>query len=184
MKHCEVTQFLFGVMAYVLAFNLSSRAGDSDWLSEYVKTTTTETVDRDTEGGVTGRTVVTDTTVEMRRKVTEVVRVDTNGIDHIVSRRTDSYDSLSARAVPIRSVIEEPETEGGHLVTTSATTVTRLPNGQITTYEERDSDLARLAITKRVTSLVNKHGEKVVTTEVPDKYGNLVVTKTTITSNR
>ncbi len=176
--------FLVGVMAYLPGLPLNSCAQNDDWANEYIKTTVTETVDRGVDGGIKGRTVVTDTKIEVRRRVTEVTRVDSNGIERVVSRKTDSYDSLSTRAVPIETVIEAPKTASGPLVVTSVTTILKKGRAQVTTYEKRDPKRGRLTITKRITSTVNDRGERVVTTETPNKHGLLVVTKKTVISNQ
>jgi hypothetical protein len=177
--------FLAGVSA-ILPIILPSLAvaENGDWTTEYLKTAVTETVDRDIEGDVTGRTVVTDTKIEVRRKVTESSRVDSNGVERVVSRKTESYDSVATRAIPIETVIESIDPSNGLLVATAVTTVTKNPSGQVTTYEARDPKRRSLHITKRITSILNEQGDRVVTIEVPDRNGRLVVTKTTTQSTR
>ncbi len=184
MKDCRAVVFLAGLAACLPGLLLPLCAQNEDWTKKYVKTTVTETVDRNLDGNITGRTVVTDSRMEVRRKVTEVTRVDTNGIVHVVSRKTESFDSLALRAIPIETVIEKPETPGGRLVVTAITTIVKTDDGQVTTYEARDPGRGALTITKRITSSVNDHGQKVLTVETPDKHGRLVVTKTTIQTSR
>lgn len=176
---------LAGFSAFLPGLLFSSLGAENvDWTTEYLKTAVTETVDRNLDGDLTGRTVVTDTKIEVRRRVTETTRVDSNGIERVASRKTESYDSVASRAVPIETVVESFETSSGLLVVKSVVTVTKTRNGQVTTYETRDPKRRRLAVSKRVTSKINDLGHRIATTEVPDGNGNLVVVKTTTQSTR
>lgn len=180
MKSRRTLVLLAGVLAVVPGLlPTSSAAENGDWTTEYLKTAVTETIDRNLDGDVTGRTVVTDTKIEVRRKVTEITRVDSNGFERVVSRKTESYDSVAVRAVPIETVTESLETAGGRLVVMAVTTVTKTPKGQVTTYEKRDPRRHGLVVTKRTTSTINDLGHKIVTTEMRDKGGELVTTRTT-----
>ena len=175
---------LVGVTAILTGLPLPTCAENEDWANKYLKTTVTESIDRSVGGDVTGRTVVTDTRIEVRRKVTEVTRVDSNGIERVVSRKTDSYDSLSTRAIPIETVIEKPRTRGGPLVAMSVTTILKRGKTQVATYETRDPGRGTLVISKRITTTINDRGEKVTTLETPNQHGILVVTRKTVLSTR
>lgn len=179
-KHYSVILIFVGVAAWFQGLPPSARAEGDDWIGEYTRTSIAETIERDTDGNITGRTVVTDTRVAVRQKITEVRKADTNGVEHLVSRKTDTYDSFDPRALPVEIVIEkQSDTEDKSLVITSVTTVVMAGFDKITTYETRDPGRNTLVISKRVTSGINKLGQKVITIETPDEYGNLVVTKTT-----
>jgi hypothetical protein len=183
MKHCGIFFILVVVAAWLQVPPLSARAESDDWVSEYTRTSIAETIKRNTDGDITERTVVTDTKVLVRQKVMEVRQIDTNGIEHVVSRRTDIYDSLAPRVLPIETTIEKQlEAGSGSLVVTAVTTIVTMGSTQTTTYEKRDPERERLVITKRVTKKIDDLGQQILSIETPDQFGNLVVTQTTTLS--
>lgn len=181
----DYSSLLIVLMAMVLscALPLSALAAKDGETSEYAQTSVTETTERNTNGEITGRTVVTDTRVAVRQKTTEICHVDTNGVESLTSRKTETFDSLAPGSAPIEIVIEERlDQKDEALAVTSVITRRKTGTSSVTTYEERDSEQGRLVIAKRVTSEVDRLGQRIVTTETLDEHGDLVVTKRTTLS--
>ena len=165
----------------VLVVGVACADGTDDgnrWIDEYIRTTTTETINADNEGRVKDRTTVVDTQVEVRRKVTETTRVDTNGVETVVYRRTEGYNTVYRSAQPVSIVVEGCDADGHSMVVKSITTVTATANGSITTVESRDKSGA-LVVTRRTTYDRDATGLETSTIETLGANGELVVTQTT-----
>lgn len=153
-------------------------AEENNVLKDFSKTTTTQTFNLNTDGDITGRTVVEETSVVMKVKETNVYNVDSNGLEYVSSRTTETCDHGGA----VKTVVEESDGVGGDLYVTAITTVERNGSTVATTYQTIDSKLGVLVVSRRVTTGIDDQGRSVTTTEERDEYGKLKVIKTVITS--
>ena len=164
-------------LVMILCSSLSLRAASDDeakWVKKYVVVRTTETVNRNTAGMVTSTTVVRESRISVRRRVTEVKAKDKHGAMRLVSRRTETYDSAGGSIT-----VEEGRVKGREgLVAVSTVTVEKTDTGQITTTQRRKPN-GTMGVVRCVTVSKSKDGTSTTTVAVPDKHGDLVVIQTT-----
>ena len=144
---------------------------------------TTEVFDLNSDGDIVGRTVTTDTTIALRSKVVEVHGVDSNGLEYVASRKTETYDSLKSGAQPKKIVVEKALEPGDKLIVTAVTTIVKNGSNMVTTYQGIDKRTGELVISKRVMNGVDDEGRFVTTIESRGKDGSLNVIKTTVKSS-
>lgn len=183
MKIVSINKCLIAVALVSFSLVGSLCADDKISLKDHAKVLTTEVFDLNSDGDIVGRTVTTDTTIALRSKVVEVHGVDSNGLEYVASRKTETYDSLRPGAQPNKIIVEKALEPGDELIVTAVTTIVKNGAGTITTCQGLDKKTGELVISKRVVTGVDDEGRFVTTIESRSKDGSLNVIKTTVKSS-
>jgi len=159
------------VVAFLFVQTISTAviaAEEEDWMKKHAVIKTTETQDHDDNGDVKAVNTIKTTSINITQTCTETKTKDKTGNLVLTSRVTDTVDTRGGRATIVESLLP------GHadLVTTSITTVQKIPNGTITTVQSRGTN-GVMQITNRTTVNIHPDGSTTTTVEGLDKRGRL-----------
>jgi hypothetical protein len=146
-----------------------SAGEEEDWMKKHAVTKTTETQDHDDNGDVKAVNTIKVTSINITQTCTETKTKDKTGNLVLASRVTDTVDTLGGRATIVESLLPGYS----DLITTSITTVQKIPNGTITTVQSRGAN-GVMQIVNRTTATIHPDGSITTTVEGLDKRGRLV----------
>lgn len=136
MKHASIAYLCLMLPACAYA------ADDGDLR---VITKSTETVDRNVQGEITGKTRVDETRISHRKVVTENIGFDTNGLETVTRRTTSITDTTGSTVTTVET--RDPATL--LMALASETTVQREPRGRTITTTRLPDAVGNLIISGR-----------------------------------
>lgn len=145
----------------------------NDWVKNHAIIKTTEIKDHDDHGAVRGSRTVTTTLINIVQTVTEIRKADATGNLIVISRTTETIDTLGGKAAIIENLLPGHST----LIPTSITTIQKTSDGLVTTVQNRGTNGA-MRIANRTTTLTHPDGSTQTTVEYPDKQGRLIPRQT------
>lgn len=176
---------VLGVVAVMLACGFggaSSVLGADDdlgWIADHIKSDSTSVKTFDDAGNLSRETVKTVERIDVSRVVTETLAKDESGTVRVQTRVTET-GKLTPSPFGEKVVVTEKRLPGSsRLVVVSVLTNVKLPNGTMSTVENR-SEGGSLRIVSRKTNLTDPETrETTYTVEGLNAKGNLVVKSVT-----
>ncbi|MDD4870724.1 MAG: hypothetical protein PHR77_09205 [Kiritimatiellae bacterium] len=151
-----------------------SAAEEEDWLKKHAVIKTTETQSHDDNGDVNAVNTIKTTSINITQTCIETKTKDKTGKLVLTSRTTETVDTLGGRATIIESLLPGQS----YLITTSITTVQKIPNGTVTTVQSRGTN-GVMQIVNRTTATIHPDGSTTTIVEALDKRGRLAPKQTT-----
>lgn len=168
MKNQTTIWMLMGMLA--AGTLVAQQKEDAVWASPHVADKVTQTIDQDESGTVQGATVVHESRIALQRVVTEVQKRDETGQLRVVSRTTETTNTIGNK----EKVVEQAVKGYSDIVVVSVTRLTKTPTTETTTTETRNA-AGELALTRRVMTTIESDGSKKTVVETADASGTLSV---------
>ena len=169
-----------GLIACVLGgASISMAADDLGWITDHIKAETYSAKTFDDAGNFASETFKTTERIDVSRAVTETRAKDESGMIRVQTRVTET-GKLGGRSFTEKVAVTEKRLPGSsRLVVVSILTNVKLPNGTMSTIEQRKAD-GTMRMVSRKTNLSNPEtGETTYTIEGLNKKGDLVVKSVT-----
>jgi hypothetical protein len=165
-----------GLIACVLGgASISMAADDLGWIADHIKTETYSAKTFDDAGDFARETFKTTERIDVSRAVTETRAKDESGMIRVQTRVTET-GKLGGNSFTEKVAVTEKRLPGSsRLVVVSILTNVKLPNGTMSTIEQRGAG-GTMRMVSRKTNLSNPEtGETTYTIEGLNKRGDLVV---------
>jgi len=169
-----------GLIACVLGgASISMAADDLGWIVDHIKAETYSAKTFDDAGNFASETFKTTERIDVSRAVTETRAKDESGMIRVQTRVTETGKLGGSSFTEKVAVTEKRLPESSRLVVVSILTNVKLPNGTMSTIEQRGAG-GTMRMVSRKTNLSNpKTGETTYTIEGLNKKGDLVVKSVT-----